>query len=98
MALFGIVALTSLGAYLVGTRGLALKTVRLASAILETLECLGLTVLFLAGNLAAGCVLTFGLRVFTGLFISIYWLNDISLFVLSVVQALVFHSWVRRTK
>ena len=66
--------------------------------MLETLECLGLTVLFLAGNLAAGSVLIFGPRAVTGLFISIYWLNDISLLVLSVVQALVFHSWIRQTK
>ncbi|MGZ3489536.1 MAG: hypothetical protein ACXVBY_22075 [Isosphaeraceae bacterium] len=91
-------ALTSLGAYLIGTRGLSLRKSKLAPALLETLECLGLTVIFLAGNLAAGSMLILGLRAFTGQFISVYWLNDISLLVFSVLQALAFYCWRRPTK
>ena len=65
---------------------------------MEMLECLGLAVIFLVGNLAAGSALILGLRVLTGQFISIYWLNDISLLVLSVIQAIAFHCWRRHAK
>jgi hypothetical protein len=65
---------------------------------MEMLECLGLAVIFLVGNLAAGSALILGLRALTGQFISIYWLNDISLLVLSVIQAIAFHCWRRRAK
>lgn len=65
---------------------------------METLECLGLSVAFLGCNLAAGVALVLGLRVLTRQFVSVYWLNDISLVALSLVQALVFHCWRRRTK
>jgi len=39
---------------------------------MEMLECLGLAVIFLVGNLAAGSALILGLRALTGQFISIY--------------------------
>ncbi len=90
--------MTSLGAYIVGTRILAISRDRLAAALVETLECLGLTVIFLLVNLAAGMALVLGLRTLTGQFISIYWLNDTSLLVLSLVQALIFYHWRRRPK
>ena len=61
------------------------------------LECLGLAVVFLVGNLAAGVALTLVLRALTGRFISIYWLNDISVLALSLLQALVLQSWLRRS-
>ena len=54
--------------------------------------------MFLTGNLAAGMALILGLRALTGQFISIYWLNDITLLALSIAQALVFRSWLRRVK
>jgi hypothetical protein len=41
--------------------------------------------------------LTLGLRALTGQFISIYWLNDISVLALSLLQALVLQSWLRRS-
>ena len=41
--------------------------------------------------------LTLGLRALTGRFISIYWLNDISVLALSLLQALVLQSWLRRS-
>jgi len=65
---------------------------------MEMLECLGLAVIFLVGYLAAGSALILGLRALTGQFISIYWLNDISLLVLSVIQAIAFHCWRRHAK
>lgn len=91
-------ALTSLGAYLAGTRGLGFRGAGLTPAILETLECLGLMVVFLVGNLAAGAAVVLGLRALTGQFMSVYWLNDSSLAVLSLVQALIYHGWRRGTK
>jgi hypothetical protein len=65
---------------------------------MEMLECSGLAVIFLVANLAAGSALILGLRALTGQFISIYWLNDISLLVLSVIQAIAFHCWRRHAK
>ena len=79
-----------------GTRVFALNRDKLAAALMEMLECLGLTVVFLLINLSAGTALVLGLRTLTGRFISIYWINDTSLVVLSLVQALAFHCWRRR--
>jgi hypothetical protein len=55
-------------------------------------------VVFLVGNLAAGVALILGLRALTGRFISMYWLNDVSVLALSLVQALVLQCWLRRPK
>jgi hypothetical protein len=65
---------------------------------MEALEYLGLAVVFLVGNLVVGVALILGLRTFSGQFISVYWLNDISLAVLSLLQALVFQCWRRETR
>ena len=95
LALIGIVALTSLGACIVATQRLGLRRHTLPAAIGEALECLGLAVIFLAGNLAVGVALVFGLRILTGRFISVYGLNDITLVMLSLLQALILQSWRR---
>ena len=65
---------------------------------METLECLGLIVIFLAANLAVGAALILGLRALTGRFISVYFVNDATLAILSLLQALVFHRWRERSK
>jgi hypothetical protein len=65
---------------------------------LATLECLGLIVIFLAANLAVGAALILGLRALTGRFISVYFVNDATLAILSLLQALVFHRWRERSK
>jgi hypothetical protein len=97
LSLVGIVALTSLGAYLIATRACALSRHRLPSALAEAMECLGLGVLFFIGNLATGVALILGVRGASGRFVSIYWLNDITLVALSLLQGLVAHCW-RRTR
>ena len=97
LTIIGIVALTSSGAFVIGTRSLGLNRRALGLAVGEALECVGLAVVFLVVNVLAGVVLILGLRALTGRFISIYWLNDVSLAVLSLLQALAFHCW-RRTK
>jgi len=96
LAIVGIVALTSAGACLAGARVLALRRSALGAALGEALECVGLAVVFLLVNLAVGMASILGFRALTGRFVSIYWLNDVSLAALSCLQALVFHCW-RRT-
>lgn len=95
LTLVGIAVLTSLGAYLVATRRLGLRPTTLPEALAEALECLGLAVVFLVSNLVVGMVLVLGLRAVSGRFISIYGLSDITVVVLSLLQALVLHSWRR---
>ena len=93
-----IVALTSLGAYLAATRFAGLRRADLRGAVMETLECLGLVVVFFLANFAVGTALILGLRALTGRFISVYIVNDATLAVLSLLQALVFHRWRARSK
>src|SRR2546427_6768678 len=93
-----IVGLTSLGAYVAATRFAGLRRPHLKAAVLETLECLGLVVIFFLANFAVGTALILGLRALTGRFISVYVVNDATLAILSLLQALVFHRWRARTK
>ena len=93
-----IVGLTSLGAYVLATRVAGLRRVDLPGALTETLECLGLVVIFFLANFAVGTALILGLRGLTGRFISVYVVNDAALAILSLLQALVFHRWRARTK
>jgi hypothetical protein len=92
-----IVGLTSLGAYLAATRCAGLRRADLRGAVMESLECLGLVVIFFLANFAVGTVLILGLRALTGRFISVYIVNDATLAVLSLLQALVFHRWRARS-
>lgn len=95
LALIGIVALTSLGAYVAARRCLGLRRDTLPAAIGETLECVGLAAIFLALNLAVGVALVFGVRILSGRFISVYGLSDITVVVLSLLQAFFLQSWRR---
>ncbi len=98
LTLVVIVLLTSVGAFLVATRGVRLRGAALPGAVISALDCLGLAVLFLLGNLGLGLVLVLGLRAMTGQFLSVYMLNDATLAVLSLLQALVLHCWQARSK
>jgi hypothetical protein len=93
-----IVVLTSLGAYLTATRFAGLRRADLQGALLETLECLGLVVIFLLANFTVGAAMILGLRALTGRFISIYVVNDVTLAILSLLQAIVYHRWQTRSK
>ena len=93
-----IVGLTSLGAYLAATRFAGLRRADLRGAVMETLECLGLVVVFFLANFAVGTALILGFRALAGRFISVYIVNDATLAVLSLLQALVFHRWRARWK
>ena len=93
-----IVGLTSLGAYLAAKRFADLRRADLRGAVMETLECLGLVVIFFLANFAVGTALILGLRALSGRFISVYIVNDATLAILSLLQALVFHRWRARSK
>ncbi len=98
LTLVVIVLLTSVGAFVVATRGVGLRAAAFPSAVMRALDCLGLAVLFLLGNLGLGLVLVLGLRAITGQFLSVYVLSDATLAVLSLLQALVLHCWQARSK
>ncbi len=98
LTLILIIVLTSAGAYLAATRGIGLRGAELPGAVMQALDCLGLAVLFLLGNLVSGLVLILGLRVLTGHFVSVYMLNDVALVILSLLQALVLHCWQVRSR
>ena len=93
-----IVGLTSLGGYLAATRFAGLRRDDLPGALREALECLGLVVIFLLVNVAVGVALILGFRALTGQFITIYIVNDATLAILSLLQALVLHRWRARSK
>src|SRR3990170_4814957 len=88
-----IFGLTSLGAYLAATRFAGLRRSDLRGAVMETLECLGLVVIFFLANFAVGTALILGLRALRGRFISVYIVNDAALAILSLLLALVFPRW-----
>ena len=88
-----LVALTSLGALLLGTRWRGRAVAGLARAGRGVLECAGLTLIFLAANLAVGGAGVLALRVLTGQFVSFYVLNDATLLGLSTLQAIAWAWW-----
>jgi hypothetical protein len=88
-----VVGLTSLGAYLAGTRALALPRTGLRHAAGFMLETIGLTLAFSVLNLAAGFSAVLLLRALTGGFVSLYVLDDVTWLILSLLQALVFQRW-----
>jgi len=90
-----VVTTTSLGAYLLATRRLGLAPSSLRIAALRMTEILGTALLFFMVNLAVGVAAILALRAATGWFLSAYLLNDLSLLVLSGLQALLFDSWRR---
>ena len=90
-----LVALTSVGAYAVGTRVFGLPRHGIALAVRYTLDVAGLTVVFLAVNLGLGLAVVLGSRALSMRFVSVYILNDTSLIALSALQAVVVGSWWR---
>ena len=73
-----IVGLTSLGAYLAAMQFAGLRRGDLRGAVMETLECLGLVVIFFLANFAVGTALILGLRALTGRFISVSLLSKLA--------------------
>ena len=96
LLLFALPAITSIAAYLLGRR-LGLSPRALAAAADKALECLGLAVLFYGSNLGIGVLGILVTRWLTGAFVSLYSVRDVTLLVLSLLQALVFAWWRDRT-
>jgi len=88
-----LVLVTSGGVWLVGTRRLGLPRAGLLPAGARMLEAVGFLMVFLALNLGLGGIAILAWRGITGRFASLYLLNDATLGVFSLVQALVFHWW-----
>lgn len=93
-----LVGLTSLGAYVVGARGLRLSGSGLRTAAARALECVGLTIVFLVANVAIGAVIVLGARVLAGGFVSLYPAADMTLLPLSLLQGLTFQWWRERAR
>ena len=91
-----LVTATSLGAVLLGNRGLGRRAAGLPRAGRRVLECVGLTVLFLGANLAVGVAAVLALRLASGRFVSLYALDDPILLAFSALQALAWAWWRER--
>ena len=61
----------------------------------QLLEFAGLWAICLIANMALGGLVILGLRAFARMFVSIYVLNDVSVVVLSALQAFVVYAWVQ---
>jgi len=89
-AVFG---LTSLGAYVFGVRRIGLSTAGLGTAVLTTFECVGTALIFVVINLGVAAGIIFGVRALTAGFLSVYMLDDVTWWGLSVLQGLVWWTW-----
>lgn len=97
--LLSLVALTSAGALAYAARrGRPPTRTALRQAAWRALECLGLTVAFFVGNLAVGGLVSGLVRATTPFFVSLYLSTDVSLLVLSALQALVFQHWLAASR
>jgi hypothetical protein len=85
--------LTSVGAYILGVKGLRLSRYGLWLALGKTCEAMGLTLIFFLLNLIVGISVVFAGRFLMGTFVSLYHLSDVTLLVLSLLQALTFQAW-----
>jgi len=85
-----VVGLSSLAAALVARRA---ARRRLGSAAAKALETIGLAAVFLLLNVALGFCLTLLARVVGGGFVSLYGNDDVTILVLSALQALLFQWW-----
>ena len=88
-----LLIVTSIGALLVGTRGLGFRRADLRPAIGKAIECVGSMMVFLAVNAAVGLVVILVGRSITGVFVSTYSVGDAILLGASFLQGLVFHCW-----
>jgi len=93
--LVALVGVTSLLAYLAGTRQLGLSRHSLWAAIARTLECIGMAIVFLVANLGFGMLLILAFRTLTPRFAPLYLANDVSLLVFSLLQGLTCCWWWR---
>jgi hypothetical protein len=88
-----LAVLTSAAAYMLAGRAGKRRSRALRSALGRTLEVVGLAMVFLVANLAAGLLLVLLVRGVSGRFVSAYVLNDDTLLILSTLQGLIWSFW-----
>jgi hypothetical protein len=88
-----LVAITSVLAYVVGVRRLRLSGRTLARALASTLDTLGLALVFFAVNAGLGVTILLAARHLAGRVVTLHALDDITLMILSALQAIAFQSW-----
>jgi fructose-specific phosphotransferase system IIC component len=69
---------------------------RLGAAVVFAVETVGAVVLILVANLAIGATLVLVLRRLDVYYTTLYEIADVSLVILSLLQALLFQAWRRR--
>jgi hypothetical protein len=89
-----VVCASSALAFAVGRKAARLPPRGLRFAAAQTLECMGLAVVFHAANVALGVCFALLSRA-AGSFASLYTSGDVSLAVFSLLQALLFQWWRR---
>lgn len=90
--ILGVVAATSCVVYAAGRRR-GMRAGLLPPALRRAIRCLGVCLLFWGGNVAVGAAVALLVR---GLGLGFIWLyvnTDVSVLVLSALQALAFESW-----
>ena len=90
--ILGVVAATSCAAYAAGRR-LGMRARLLPPALRRAIRCVGVCLLFWGGNVAVGAGVALLVR---GLGLGFIWLyvnTDVSVLVLSTLQALAFEAW-----
>ncbi len=98
LRLLTILGLTSVVGYVLARRHGRLRPSELRGAILDVVDYIGLTVVFVICNFALGLALLLGYRALTGRFVSVYVLNDATIVIVSFLQALVIRRWRERCK
>ncbi len=88
-----LVGLTSIGMYVLGSKGLGYTQDTLGAAVTKVVECIGVVLAFFLVNLAAGALIVLAARHLMGGFVSLYLVGDVTLLVLSLLQGLTFQFW-----
>jgi hypothetical protein len=88
-----VAGLTSAGAYVLGITRLGFSKAGLQLALGKACECVGLTLVFSALNLAIAMFAILAIRSLSGRFISLYIASDTTFLMLSLLQALTFQAW-----
>ncbi|HSF30466.1 MAG TPA: hypothetical protein VLK82_08355 [Candidatus Tectomicrobia bacterium] len=88
-----VAGLTSVGGYTIGVKGLRLLRSELWGALGKTCDCVGLTLIFFLLNIAVAMFAILAVRALSGRFISIYMASDITVLIMSSLQAITFHAW-----
>jgi hypothetical protein len=87
-----VAAVTSAVAVMVGTRG---RMAGLGGAVGMVLEVVGVTVLFFVANVAVGATVVLGARYLSMFYSALYEVSDVTLLIMSVLQALTLTAWTR---